>query len=50
MNSATGKVKTTLHGTSWYSDTATQHCTFHGVACMATIEYMIHDVRLQIKK
>ena len=46
----TGKVKTTLHGTSWYSGTATQHYTFHGVACMATINYMIHDVRLQIKK
>ena len=38
----TGKVKTTLHGTSWYSGTATQHYTFHGVACMATIN-CIHD-------
>ena len=44
MNSATGKVKTTLHGTAWYSGTATQQCTFHGVACMATINYnYIHD-------
>ena len=46
----TGKVKTALHGTSWYSGTATQHCTFQSVACMATINYMIHAVRLQIKK
>ena len=41
----TGKVKTALHGTSWYSGTATQHCTFQSVACMATINYMIHDVK-----
>ena len=46
----TGKVKTTLHGTSWYSCTATQHWTFHDEARMATIEYMIHDVRLQIEE
>ena len=50
MNSATGKVKTTLQGTSWYSGTATQHCTFHGVACMATLNCMINDVRLQIEE
>ena len=46
----TGKVKTALHGTSWYSGTATQHCTFQSVACMATMNYMIHDVRLQIEE
>ena len=50
LGKETGKVKTTLHGTSWYSGTATQHYTFHGVACMATINYMIHAVRLQIEE
>ena len=50
MNSAKNRQGENHLGTSWYSGTATQHCTFHGVACMATINYMIHDVRLQIKK
>ena len=44
-----GKVKTTLPVTWWYSGTATQHWTFHGIA-YHRIEYMIFDVRLQMEE
>ena len=44
-----GKVKTTLPGTSCYSGTATQHWSFHGIA-YHRIEYMIFDVRLQMEE